>query len=1008
MSGAFRFQPAVGRLDRLIHRPRLVRLLHARFEKRLTVVVAPAGAGKSTTLALVIESNRIDPMGQDLWLGIEPGDNNPDQLLAGLCRSAGVEVESGMKPTLETVIDAIWRRAPQEVVLLLDDLHLITNGGSLQVVSDLIAALPLNGHVLLSSRTSPKIPMARIQAHGELATIDFDQLQFDDVELNVLAALRPESDVEVGDLSHHPALADLRLVAGPGGQANYLEEEVLGALDTDQMTVLRKLSILPDFDEEVALAVSDGQFGAEGLVGDLPLVDQTADGRFRLHALLRDVLRRHVTPAVAAEVNLIAARIEEGRGNTPEAILLSAKGGDRQRGAELSRRLVAMPGLGWNYEQMASVRQFLQQDMNGSALAALFETRYQLTEHEREMVAAESTDILLAIADQARDEDDQTVEAVAIFRIIEMHDVEGVNITEALVRRLEGIEGSGPVGKALLRQVKIAEATKRGETKEALRLINADPDPDPAIEAVYLAVRLCDLGLPEDVGVGMTPANLGGITGGSEVMVAFALWLRGDVAPETALIIASDMVLKMLPRRMSGNSVSLLGVGIFVALAAGENKTAIQFLSRGDTIVELGGTNQSRQFMAIGRAALASVLDSDEEAARILEECFQDFPLRSWPSRHLLLGLCFVYVTCPDTRQMLAGCDFGRSLAVSVRAGQALVTMRETGSAAEAAALPWSEPSLLRAQILPHHLCELAIGAMAAGEPSAREVYGQLPNLAKLLERVGQTATELVQSAAKRQLRRFPAKPTSDIRIVTLGVMELWRDGELVQDDDWVRRKRVRELLAFVVEKRSASRGEVMAALWPDLDEAKASSNLRVNLSHLQRVLEPDRTTAAPFYVQVEGERLILEAETRVDADEFERKMTDALDHDRAGVTSVAYQLYLEALELYRGPFLADFDAAWCEDNRVRFDSLHLGGCCRVGELTAARGEPEEALEWAIRALRTSELSERAGRLFASCLFAMQDRPAAHQSLVSLLARLHEAELTPEPETERLLVRFSE
>jgi ATP/maltotriose-dependent transcriptional regulator MalT len=56
-----RFQPLALRADRRIDRPRLTELLSARFERRLTLVTAAAGYGKSTALAQAVASNRLDP-----------------------------------------------------------------------------------------------------------------------------------------------------------------------------------------------------------------------------------------------------------------------------------------------------------------------------------------------------------------------------------------------------------------------------------------------------------------------------------------------------------------------------------------------------------------------------------------------------------------------------------------------------------------------------------------------------------------------------------------------------------------------------------------------------------------------------------------------------------------------------------------------------------------------------------------------------------------------------------
>ena len=72
-----------------IRRPRVVSLLRGRFDHRLTTVTGPGGAGKTTSLALAMEENRIDPFGIDLWYAASRHDEHPNHLVAGLLRTAG-------------------------------------------------------------------------------------------------------------------------------------------------------------------------------------------------------------------------------------------------------------------------------------------------------------------------------------------------------------------------------------------------------------------------------------------------------------------------------------------------------------------------------------------------------------------------------------------------------------------------------------------------------------------------------------------------------------------------------------------------------------------------------------------------------------------------------------------------------------------------------------------------------------------------------------------------------
>lgn len=1008
MTSAFRLSPAAGRLDRALHRPRVVRLLAGRFQHRLSLMQAPAGAGKSTALALAIESNELDPLGRDYWLGLEAGDNNVERLLDGLCRAVGLEVGVGVEATLGMVLDSVWRQAPTDVVLILDDVHLITSEPALTLIGELIVGLPTNGHVLLAGRSTPRIPTARLRAQHELLEIQLDALEFDDQERVELLAMHPPGELTVADLPRHAALAELRLVAGPGAQADYLEEEVLDSLDAERLQGLAKLALLGEFDDELSRALTRGAYGANEVVEGLPLVEEATAGWFRLHALLRTALREHLSDGQAQDVLRVAARVEESRDNLVYAAELLAAGGDADGAVDLARRFIARSTLRRTLADLGRIRLLLAAEHSGSALLGLIEQECQNAQIGRGVTSPEVTRALEDVAKAAAAEADSTVEAVALFRALSGHNVDVTPAPPWIHERLNLLSSSGPLAEFLYFQAQCAEQTRRGNVVPALALVNAGQVFDPVSQAVLRSVRFSDLGRPEDVGEALTPGDLAGLPPGAEVVMAFAMWLRGDASPEFALDIVSGMVIQTLPRQVVENSVSLLGVASFVALAAGDSDAALRFVSRGEALLGPGAATKVQQVVALGRAGLASLVENDAMAADLLASCLEGVPLASWPSRHYMVCLSFIYLAAPESRVLLSKCDFGRSLSVSVQAGQALVALRDEDSVDEAAALPWLDVNLLRVQVLPHHLCELAIAAMVAGIDESRTVFDQLPNLPLLLSRVASESNLLVQAAAERQLLRFPAAPPSKLSIVALGSLELWRDGERVGDEDWTRRKRVRELLGFMVERRTVERVDVATALWPNLDRAKAAGNLRVNLAHLQRVLEPNRPQGvAPFYLQADGERLYLHRGVAIDVDLFEAELGEASEHDRAGAPAAAYKMLIETLQRYGGPYLVDFDAVWCEDNRVRFDSLALGAFCRVGELTAAKGEPEQAMKWALRAMQVSQLSERAGRLLANCLLALGDRPGALQVLTQLQQRLEGACLSLDGETRQLRARLS-
>lgn len=109
--------------------------------------------------------------------------------------------------------------------------------------------------------------------------------------------------------------------------------------------------------------------------------------------------------------------------------------------------------------------------------------------------------------------------------------------------------------------------------------------------------------------------------------------------------------------------------------------------------------------------------------------------------------------------------------------------------------------------------------------------------------------------------------------------------------------------------RRRATREEVAAALWPDLDATAADRNLRVTLSYLHSVLEPGRVSGTPpYFVRTDGGQLVLAdlEMLTVDVDEFLRAIDRAAEERRHGSPAVELEHLLAATEHYRGTFLAD------------------------------------------------------------------------------------------------------
>lgn len=1004
----------VGTIGQLIERPRLNELLLGRFDHRLTTIIGVAGSGKTSAILRSIENNRVDPRGIDIFVGLHRSSDDSQQLLTQITLAAGLtpEPNDSTDDLLAQIGDWVWSHAPDDVTIVLDDAHLITSPDPLDCLSELVARLPRNGHITTTSRAALGIPTARLRAHGQLLVVTDDELALDDDELATLSAARGGSDAD--DLPRHAATADLQLAAGPEAGADFLREEVLSALDPLRLEHLRRLSVFDEFDDELVQAVTNGTFDAAAVLGRLPLVESRSGGKFRLHALLHEALAVKQPNESKLTYRTAGAKLLRARGDFAQAVQLHLLAGDQANARETAREVLLLSGVQQAAPASRRIRRLLDDVESGSALLAMFDATLHGDGRPSEVVPR-----FEAAATQARASGDGLLETLALFRAAESQMLDG-DADEPMRRygaRLTELMSTVPLATSVHAHISSTVAEARGHATEARELLDRYESFDTALPGgmrdaslpyMMRHNRLCDLGRPEEVGLGLTPDDLASLPDGAEVMISFAMWLRGDASPELADEVVSDIVKNAAGRGQQPTTISTLGVATTIALAAGSTRAAALRSEQTRGALARGAPSTVALFADVAAASVAADAESDEAAAALLDPDVCGLGIEAWPHRPHLLALPLIYVTRPETRATLDRCDFGPSLRTAVAAGRALVALRERGDTTLAAELPWTQRNLLRVHLLPHHLVELACAAQTEAIASIDDMLAEIPDLSRHLQRAANSPSERVASHASNLLEQLPAQAPCTIHALLLGPPELMIDGALATTADWPKRSRVRELFAVLVDRRRVERSELLEMLWPEhADERKADANLRTNLWKLQNVLEPNRVTGAePYFIKGDGENLTLHDDVTSDIDEFDELLTSARRLDEAGSPAVALDHYVAALDLVRGDYLAGFDAGWAMFTRLRIRSQVLSATCRVAELVGARGEPEAALDWATRARQLDPLSDRAARAFVAAIHATGNRSAVREAAADFERTLSDEGLTPEPATVRAFARL--
>ena len=200
-------------------------------------------------------------------------------------------------------------------------------------------------------------------------------------------------------------------------------------------------------------------------------------------------------------------------------------------------------------------------------------------------------------------------------------------------------------------------------------------------------------------------------------------------------------------------------------------------------------------------------------------------------------------------------------------------------------------------------------------------------------------------------------------------------------------------LLAYLALNGPVSRGQLAFDLWPDLDLDGQSRNLRVTLTYLLRVLEPDRTARdASFFIRQHGSNISLHAGEWLDVDvwAFDDQCKRARDADRQGRPSTALRHALRAVELWRDQPVELASEPWAvalvEQCGLRFAATAV----RAGELLLAQGDLDRVHDMADRALAVDPWLEAGHRLIVATHRARGDTLAARRALQRYRDAVHD------------------
>jgi LuxR family transcriptional regulator, maltose regulon positive regulatory protein len=370
-----KLHPPAGHPGSVARRDLLIRLDEG-ISAKLVILIAPAGWGK-TSLLRDWWSARASGMA---WLSVDQDDNDPVRfwahVIAAVAQLAPGAGEASLQvltapgaSTAEGVLTPLINdlaRLAGPITLILDDYHLIANPELLECVEYLVEHMPPALHLVVSARSDPLLPLARLRARGEMAEIRAEDLRFTDDEaaelLNgTLGLALVQEDIDALQqrtegwaaglylaglsLRGRPDPSPLiRATAGDNRRiADYLVAEVLDALPAEVRSFMTRTSVLDRMCGPLCDAVT-ASAGSWRILEELERTNQfvvAVDASrqwYRYHQLFAELLRHELDraePGLAPLLHGRASAWHRQHGSIAEAIGHAISAGDMADAREL-------------------------------------------------------------------------------------------------------------------------------------------------------------------------------------------------------------------------------------------------------------------------------------------------------------------------------------------------------------------------------------------------------------------------------------------------------------------------------------------------------------------------------------------------------------------------------------------------------------------------------------------------------------------------------------------------
>jgi LuxR family maltose regulon positive regulatory protein len=200
------------------------------------------------------------------------------------------------------------------------------------------------------------------------------------------------------------------------------------------------------------------------------------------------------------------------------------------------------------------------------------------------------------------------------------------------------------------------------------------------------------------------------------------------------------------------------------------------------------------------------------------------------------------------------------------------------------------------------------------------------------------------------------------LHIETLGAFRVIRGDYVIKEDEWDR-SQPKQLLKVIVSHgaKGIPKEALMDQLWPEERPKAAESDFKTTLQRLRKSLEPqiDKDFGSS-YIHLHDNVVLIDAELcQIDVDLFLFLVKKGEEMEKTGNVKEALSIYNDAIEMYKGDFLADEHyIPWADKKREELKEKYIELLNRAANLHDRQGTMKKAIECYKKVIRADSLLE--------------------------------------------------